>query len=666
MNYQVVHSTVGRFRFRVPQLAWDAEFANQLNGFVQSLESVTQVRINPAAASLIVCYKTSPPETIRDAIATCIHKISDRSSVAAIPLCDEDDAKTLDLEPETTLDLEPETNHWRDLGMPCLSLTVALLAAPLELPVVIVGVAIAGAAMPWFTRASDSLINQRQPNIDLLDSLWMTLQTLQGQFAAPALKTCLVEVRRSLRGASGDHREQQALEKLYWLEQSVWVERDGQTIQVIANEIQVGDRVKVQSGELIPVDGWVVSGTALIDDSNLTGDSTPVVCSPGEAVYASAIVRDGVLEILTERTGMETRIGWVAQLIQSAPIHDTQIGIHQAEFVRAAIVPTIFLGSTLFALTGNLGAAISPFQLDFGSGIPISVHTTLLSALTHAARQGIYIRSARILELLSQVDAIVFDQATILEASSQTLLTLQSQNIATYWITSEPLSKASVIADSLGIPADQVWAEASSDGADRLICGLQHHGKTVAAIGCNLGNVSIAFSNQADSSRLSADVVILGGMPGLVEAIAIAQHAMNLVYQNTAIIVAPNLLMQIGGGMFLGLNPVLNVIVNNSSAFIAEFVNGARPFDRRNLRSRTLSALPEGTPIFETLVNKLNQRELAKRLRVTSQALTSWRSKPDFSSWTQQKDPEGMPWRFDSGTKCFYAIVQADPQFQPM
>jgi cation transport ATPase len=661
MNYQIVHSTVGRFRFRVPRLAWDVEFASQLDEFVQSLKSVTSVRINPAAASLIVCYQTSPSETVRDAIAASIQTISDRLSVGSTPRCDEDAVKTLDL--------EPETNHWQDLGMPCLSLSVALLAAPLELPAVVVGAAIAGAAMPWFTRAADSLVNQRQPNIDLLDSLWMTLQTLQGQFVAPALKTCLVEVRRSLRGTSADHREEQASEKLSWLEQSVWVERDGQRVQVIAKEIQVGDRVTVQSGDLIPVDGWVVSGTALIDDSNLTSDSTPVVCSPGEAVYASAIVQDGALEILAERTGMETRIGWVAQLIQTAPVHDTQIGIHQAEFVRAAIVPTIFLGGTLFALTGNLGAAISPFQFDFGSGIPISVHTTLLSALTHAARHGIYIRSARILELLSQVDAIVFDENTLLEASSQTLSTLQSQGIATYGVTSEPLSKASVRADSLGIPADQVWADASDNGIDRLICGLQHQGKTVAAIGCSLGNVSIAFSDQADRSQLATDVVILGDMQGLVEAIAIAKHAMDLVYQNTAMIVVPNLLVQIGGGIFLGLNPVVNVITNNSSAFVAEFVNGARPFDHRSPDRRSykpLNGLSEGSPILDALANKLNQRELAKRLGVTSQALTSWRSKPDFSNWAQQKDPEGMPWRFDSATKCFHAIVRADPQFQPM
>ncbi|KAM3095253.1 HMA2 domain-containing protein [Phormidesmis sp. 146-12] len=662
MNYQVVHSTVGRFRFRIPQLARDVEFAEQLDGLVRSLESVTNVRINSAAASLIVCYKTSPAETVQNAIAACIHKLSDRAIVPSIP-CDENAAETEDA--SKTLDLEPEINHWRDLGMPCLSLSVALLAAPLELPVVVVGAAIAGAAMPWLARASDSLINQRQPNIDLLDSLWMTMQTLQGQFVAPALKTCLVEVRRSLRGTSADNRTQQALEKLDWLEQSVWVARDGQTLQVIATEIQVGDRVKVEAGDVIPVDGWVVSGTALVDESNLTGDSAPVVCSLRDSVFASAIVRDGGLEILAERTGLETRIGWMVQLIQSAPVHDTQIGIHQAEFVRAAIVPTIFLGGTVFALTGNLGAAISPFQFDFGSGIPISVHTTLLSALTYAAGQGICIRSARILELLSQVNAIVLDEETISQASSQAIAQLQSQGIAIYWITSEPLSKASVKANSLSIPADHVWADASSNNLDRLICGLQHQGKTVAA-GCDSGNVSISFSHPK-SSELLTDVVISSDVQGLVEAIAIAQHAMSLVYQNTAIIVAPNLLMQIGGGMFLGLNPVLNVIVNNSSAFVAEFVNGARPFDPRSLdrRSRTLKAISAGTPIFNAFANTLNQRELAKRLRVTSQALTSWRSKPDFSTWAQQKDPEGTPWRFDSATKCFYAIVQADSQLQP-
>jgi cation transport ATPase len=427
----------------------------------------------------------------------------------------------------------------------------------------------------------------------------------------------------------------------------------------------------VKTGEQILVDGWILEGAAQIDERNLTGETIPVFCAQGQAVYASTLVIDGKICIVAEHTGLNSRIGIVAQLLQSTPVHDTQLGIHQAEVVRSAIVPTILLGGTLFALTGSVGAAVSPFQFDFGSGIPISVHTTLLSALTYAARHGIYIWSARTLELLSQLNAIVFDSSGLVDSthsvrpeSQATIAQLHHQGVETYCIIQD--ESHAEIAGHLGIPKSHIWVEASQDQATNLISGLQHHGKTVAFMGTNAqatiqANVSISFADQPNQS----DVVFMhDDLRALNEAIAIAKRAFQVVYENTAIIVMPNLLIQIVGGMILGVNPVINVITNNSSAFVAEFVHGSRPlFDHRTPSPMTryprklCKAIQEtSAPVFETAVQFLKQTELAKRLGVPFQALTPQRSKPEFGHWTQAKDPEGKAWRYDAIAKGFYAI----------
>lgn len=561
MDYQIVHSIAGRFRFRIPQLTWDAKFASQLSELVDSLEFVTSVRVNPHAASLVVNYELTATAVVQTSVASCIQKASNPPIAPVFPSS---------VITGSTEEIDPEVNHWQDLGLPILCVGVALLAAPLELPALVVVSAIAGAALPWFSRAAESLTHHHQPNIDLLDSAWITLQAAQGQYIAPALKTCLVEVRRSLRGTLADVGQQQATEQLAWLTQSVRVERSGREWNIAAKDLRSGDRVKVKSGETIPVDGWILNGTGLIDEQYLNPGSIPVVCLPGQAVYAATIVLSGELEILAEQTGMKTRSGLVAHIMQTTPVHDTQIGIYQAEVVKAAIVPTLLFGGTLFAFTGNLGAAISAFQLDFGSGIPISVHTTLLSALTYAARHGIYIRSARILELLAQLDVVVFEQThseqSLFEEANRTLLSLYHQDIAVY----------DVSLSSLPLACDRVI---------HFIRGLQHQGKTVAMVGVTevgvteplKADIMIAFTHQ-QGLQYEADIVI-EDWQALVHAIAIAKRAMDLVYQNTALILLPNVLMQIGGGIFLGVNPVWNVMVNNSSAFMAEFVNGVRPFD---------------------------------------------------------------------------------------
>ncbi len=643
MDYQIVHSITGRFRFRVPKLARDGEFAAQLSGLVESLEFVTAVRINPVAASLVVNYQLEAMATaVQHSVAVCIQKAQGTAITAILT-----DGSTA----EPSIEVDPEVNHWRDLGMPALSLSVALLAVPLELPAIVVGTAIAGAALPWLARATDSLVNRHQPNIDLLDSAWMMLQVAQGQYVAPALKTCLVESRRSLRGTMADHREQQAIAGLAWLEQTIAVERAGQLMSLAAQDLHCGDRVTVRAGELIPVDGWIVAGAGSIDESCLTASSVPVPRTPTQAVYAATIVVAGELEILAERTGLTTRSARVAHLVQANPVHDTQIGIHQAELVKAAIVPTLLLGSTVFAFTGNLGAAISPFQFDFGSGIPISVHTTLLSALTYAARQGIYIRSARILELLCQLDAVVFAPSAVLPSNVDvTVAALHNQGIMVY----------GVIANQT-LEADRDWAETAPDRIVYLISGLQHQGKIVATIGAEAlkADIVIALANQSALSSSQADVVI-EDWQALMPAITIAKQAMDLVYQNTALIVAPNLLMQIGGGMMLGVNPIWNVFVNNSSAFAAEFVNGIRPFEPKVIVDRPVPPSRLSLPSCEAtilLANALQQSELAQRLGVTSQALTYWRSQAKFLQWTQTKDPEGKSWQYDAAEKSYRVVA---------
>jgi cation transport ATPase len=653
MSYQVVHSTFGRYRIRIPQLAHDSDFASKLRALVESLAFVTEVRINAQASSLIVSYEDNfCSTTALDKFVSCIQAAADCVEISL--------AESL---PEGE-DLKPEVNQWKDLGFPALSLTLALLAAPLELPPLIVILAIAGAATPWFNRAADSLLNHRQPNIDLLDSAWMTMQTVQGQFIAPALKTVLVEVRRTLRGNTTHTREEQSLNLLNELDRYVWVELEGEEQQIHISNLQQGDRMIVKSGEMILVDGIVVDGYGLVDTQNLTGNSTPAVCSEGQDVFASSILLEGRLCILVNRIGLSTRAGLAALVAELAPVHDTKIGAFQAEFVRNAIFPTLALGGTIYLMTGNIGAAISPYQFDFGSGIPISISTTVLQALIYAVRHGIYIRSGGILEALAHIDAIVFDIDVLALDSPETMETiaiLQSQNIDIYLVSDAPESIAVDVATHLGVHPHHVCAEVTFTQKMNLIRGLQHQGKTVAFVGNEedeavrlaRAHVSISFAKTREIPDPTTDVVILeDDLRGVTHAIAIAKRAMEIIYENTATIVIPNLFMQIGGGMLLGVNPVYNVIVNNGTAFVAEFLNGSRPLFETNflppLRSSS-QRISQG----KSNGKALKQGELAKRLGVSSQSLTSKRLKPEFSIWTQARDPEGIAWNFDPVAKRY-------------
>ena len=790
MDCQVIHSTEGRLRIRVPFIADNSEYADKLNWLVESLNFVTSVRINPAARSLIVTYETNfVSEVVAEAeLLDCIRRVenSDGSTDLILP-----ETKPLD---------RPQINEWEQLGLPTIALGLALVAAPLEIPPLIIGAAIAGAAVPWFSRATESLVVNRQPNVDLLDSLWMTFHTLNGQFVAPSLKTALVGARRTLRGMSSEAKEGQFQQLLNGSQQLVWVEREGEERQIPDREMVVGDRVIVYPGDVIPVDGQILQGTALIDERHITGDPQPVVVTAGEDIYASSQLLEGKLCILAKRIGENTRIGLALGLLQAEPVYDTQIGTQQAEFAKSAVVPTIFLGASIFALTGMYGPAITPFQLDFGSGIQIAMPTAFLGALTAAARNGVYIRSGRVLEVLAQIDTIVFDRTGTLtqgnavvtsiytaspnispaevltlaasaeaslnhpvataiacaaeaqgiqllecetwdyfagmgiacrldgqeilvgsdrllqqhgidfsclqpqiDASSDSYIyvaqdgiaigvifyadslrpesadiiaTLQCGGIDIYVLIEDNSKAANTLATQLGIAPSHVHAHAISEHKAQLVQALCHHGKKVAFVGdgineaeaLSFADVSVSFAVSSDIARETADVVLLDSdLGGIVEAIALAKRAMEIVYQNAAIVIVPNLAV-VTGGIFFGLNPVVNVVTNNFTAFLAEFFNSTCPLLPAKTSPRTKKQLPQAdrlalpaatAPTFDNgNFTKdgaicIKQSDLARRLGLSAGAIARHLAKPEFSKWSSTKDPEGIAWTYDPNSKSF-------------
>jgi heavy metal translocating P-type ATPase len=699
MNYQVVHTTTGRCRIRIPQLAKDADYASQLNRLVESLDFVTTVRINPAASSLIVTYEASgiAGDRVPDQLLSCIAQANETQIYQPEILAETD-----------PLD-RPQVDHWEHLGLPFLSLGLALLATPLEIPPLIIGTAIAGAAIPWFTRAAESMITHRQVNVDLLDSVWITLHTLNGQYVAPSLKTSMVGGRRTLRGMTAEHLKQQSRNRLPSCGEYARLDTKGPKKQVLLSEIGVGDCLIVSGGQVIPVDGQIIEGTALIDESPLRDDTTPVLVKAGERVYAACRVLDGQIGMVAQRIGEHTRIGIAHQIIQTQPVYDTQIGVHQAEFAKTAVVPTLCLGATIFALTGVYSRSIAPFQLDFGSGIQITMPTALLAALTYAACHGVYIRSGRILEVLAQTDTIIFDQAGTLtqgnpvvvgiqtakdliaaaqvlalaasaaqnlthplakaivgyatalgvqmeecaswdyesgmgivaqinnttirvgsrrflqqggvdldhqidlepigdrsliyvaqdreligiifysdplrKESQNTINSLRLQGITSYLLSEDNQQVANQIARQVGIDQKNIYAAASPEKKIGVVQGLHDDGKTIAYVGDGMNDLaafasadlSISFASSSDLTTETADVVLLDqDLGGIPDAIEIARHAMQIVYQNTALIVIPNLIVVIGG-VFFGLHPAVAVLTNNCSASIAEFLNSTRP-----------------------------------------------------------------------------------------
>ncbi|BAZ70649.1 MAG: heavy metal translocating P-type ATPase [Pelatocladus maniniholoensis HA4357-MV3] len=416
IDYQVIHTTSGRFRIKIPRLSQDLEYANQLSWSIESFDFIISVRINPAAESLIIHYQENlvSSTTVQESLLMIIQQaaLAETSSEIA----------------QNKTEFKPAIDWMIErVGMPVFSLGLTLIAQQLlPIPPLLLAGVVAVAAIPFIQRTLDLMLTERRLDADILDILWMSFYTIKGDFVGPALMVSLIESGDVLRDATARANEQQMLDLLQGVDKYVRIERNGQEERIQLSEVKKGDRIVVYAGETIPVSGRVLRGTALIDEHKLTGESKLVSRSEGQVVHASTLVLQGKICVLTKRTGKNTRLGLAVQLMQSAPVHDTRVEDYASKIANALIAPTLLLSGVIFALTRDVSRAVAPLHLDFGHAIRIAVPTTALAAVTYAARQGIYIRSGRALEMLARLDTVVFDKTGTLTQGNAAVVAIET------------------------------------------------------------------------------------------------------------------------------------------------------------------------------------------------------------------------------------------------
>jgi heavy metal translocating P-type ATPase len=403
IHYEVMHWIPGRFRIRIPRIADDEDYSTQLKYTLGTLEFVHDVSVNPASRSLIVNYHHEPTAVAISLVQNKLFDAIQKAQYVEVP------AGWVEQRCEEKAD--NEVDFMERLGFPIAGLGLSLAAmvgAPI--PPVLIGATIILGAMPVFKRAWDAIQQERQLTIDFLDGLAIALHTGQGHFFAPAFMLGLVEGGEAIRDLTARGSERASLDLLDCLSKTAFVIRDGQVVEIPTQEVVPGDHVVVYPGDQIPIDGTVLEGTGIIDQCKLTGESVPVTRSMGEEVFASTLLVDGTLTILAERTGNNTRAGVIVNLMQAAPVHDTRVENYAAQVANQFVLPTLLIGTGVGLFSGNLNRAIALLTLDFGTGIRVSVPTTILSALTYAARNGVLIRSGRAIEILATIDTVVCDK----------------------------------------------------------------------------------------------------------------------------------------------------------------------------------------------------------------------------------------------------------------
>jgi Cu2+-exporting ATPase len=222
--------------------------------------------------------------------------------------------------------------------------------------------------------------------------------------------TWLIKLGDGIRDLTAAGSRRAVRELLEFQAKTAWIVKDGTVVSIPASELAVGDEVVVYPGEMIPVDGEIIHGRALIDQKTITGEGLPVTRGQGEAAFAATVIRDGQLTIRAIRVGEQTTAGQIAHLVESAPIGDTRMQNHAERLADRLVLPTLALATGTAAVSLDFNRFLNLVIVDYGTGIRVAAPTAVLSFMTNAARNGIIIKSGRHIERLAEVDTVVFDK----------------------------------------------------------------------------------------------------------------------------------------------------------------------------------------------------------------------------------------------------------------
>ena len=202
----------------------------------------------------------------------------------------------------------------------------------------------------------------------------------------------------------------------------VWLKREDQEILVESGEVQPGDEVVVRMGTVIPFDGSVTDGEAMVNQASLTGESVPVCKKEGSVAYAGTVVEEGEITIRVKTVGGSSRYDKIVTMIEeSEKLKSSLEG--KAEHLADKLVPYTLGGTALtYLLTRNATKALAILMVDFSCALKLAMPISVLSAIREAGTHKATVKGGKYLEAMAEADTIVFDKTGTLTKAKPTVV----------------------------------------------------------------------------------------------------------------------------------------------------------------------------------------------------------------------------------------------------
>ncbi|GKX53643.1 heavy metal translocating P-type ATPase [Budvicia aquatica] len=377
----LVHKLPGRLRARIPYLRQNQDVAGWLKTQLLSLAGVRSVRLRPAAASAVLTYD--------------INKTDELTLLAQLNAIDW----------SLATDSEYETEYCGGdnlLNIAGLAMTQFLPKRWAALPAMVL-------IAPTIAEGIDSL-RHRELKVEVLDGLALGLSMVRGDYRTAMLTQSLLTLGEYFEQETSRHSDELLSQLMQPQYHPVWIERDGTSCEINAEQLTNGDVMLLGPGDNIPADGTVLRGVGLINQASMTGESVPVRRECGAWVFAGTQVQDGNIAVRADKVGDESSTANIRRFITESLSQRSETQQVTQKMADRRVAITLAAGAGIFALTRDWNRLASVFLVDYSCALKLSTPIAFKSIMYKSANSGLLLKGGRAIEQLADIDTVVFDK----------------------------------------------------------------------------------------------------------------------------------------------------------------------------------------------------------------------------------------------------------------
>ena len=398
MKCTILHESAGRLRVHLCCARMTLHQADVLEYYLRAQGGVRSVKVYDRTQDAVVLYDAERGSILRALAVFSFAK-----------------AEAMELVPEhTSRALNREFEDKLAVTVMCRCISKLFLPAP-------VTAAIALVRSVRYLREGLSALLRGQLSVAVLDATAVTVSMVRGDFATAGSVMFMLRLGEILEEWTHKKSVADLAGAMSLRVEQVWLKTGEAETLVPIQTVKAGDEIVVRTGRLIPLDGRVVAGEAMVNQASLTGEPLPVVKREGSLVYAGTVAEEGACVIRVEKASGSGRYDRIVRMIEeSEKLKST--AEDKASRLADRLVPYTLSGTLLtYLLTRDVNKTLAVLMVDFSCALKLAMPIAVLSAMRESSTHHISVKGGRFLEAVAQADTVVFDKTGTLTHAMPTV-----------------------------------------------------------------------------------------------------------------------------------------------------------------------------------------------------------------------------------------------------